>query len=445
MQPSAQVASYIDAQMLKNSAPDPTKMAKVIKDFSRTTFTLPLGDKGHNALVQDGDFAFFDTIRRKFPSVFINFGHAPGGKEDRKNLIVTCPAAMEAAIKRRINRRLEDLGEEDIILPIPPESSKNIGKFIKVKQELQKELSVELDKSLGEVENDNRKQLEGKEGKGQWIKVERWDAATNSWDGETKGAAGPFRVRIRMAGRARALKSSVVGRVRAKLIETLGLEQNLQWSSAAGGDSMDMNMLNPETASGAEVAADGQGVSSGFQKRQMLLRTPNKPPNPKNKDQALLMIAHTAIWDADGCVYGGEYAASPIASPIATRSICEAPPTPHPPPPTPLPLLCTPTCDSNSCAQASCVTGSFVARQQMTWTRWWTMCRKGRSKSRLCSHATASCAYRRNQRARRTRSASTSRVKRSKWIWSTPGHSPRRRLASTATWATLPLTRTGCA
>ena len=368
MQPSAQVASYIDAQMLENSAPDPSKMAKVIRDFKRTTFTVPLGEKGHNALVLDGDFAFFETIRRKFPSVLINFG-----KEDRKNLIVTCPAAMEAAIKLRINRRLEDLGEEEIILPIPPESNGNIGKFIKVKQELQQEISNELDKSLGAAENDNRKQLEGKEGKGQWIRVERWNAATNSWDGETKGAAGPFRVRIRMAGRARALTSSVVGRVRAKLIETLGLEQNLQWSP--GGDSMEMNMLNPETASGAEVAANGQGISSGVEKRQMLLLSPTKPPNPQNKDQALLMIAHTAIWDADGAVYGGQYAAN---------RTCEASPPPpwhpphgkaHPPrtceahPPFLCLSLCAPTCDSNSCAQASCVTGSSVARQRMMWTR----------------------------------------------------------------------------
>jgi hypothetical protein len=231
---------------------------------------------------------------------------------------------MEAAITRRINRRLEHLGEEDIILPIPPEASGKIGKFITVKQVLQQDLSNELDESLGAAENDNRKQLEGKEGKGQWIRVERWNADTKSWDGDTKGAAGPFRVRIRMAGRARALKSSVVGRVRAKLIETLGLEQNLQWSSG-GGDSMKMNMLNPETVSGAEVAADGQGVSSGLQTRQMLLRTPTKPPSPQNKDQALLLIAHTAIWDADGCVYGGQYAASrtcplhPSASLVCTH------------------------------------------------------------------------------------------------------------------------------
>ena len=299
MKPSVQVASFIDPEMLESCAPDPSKMARVIRNSRRTTFKFSLGEKGHNAIKQDGNYAFFEKIRRKFPSVMINFkrvGQPPDDKEDKTSLVVTCPAAMEDAIKGRLARRLEQLGEEDIILPIPDEASGKIGNFIKVKQQLQGELSRELEESLGAAENDNKKLLEGKEGKGQWIKVEAWNAGNNNWDTNTKGSKGPYRVRICMVGRAKVLYGVIVGRVRAKLIETLGLEQQLQWSGS--GDSMDMNMLDPQMPG---AAAGGQP----WKKRQMLLAGQAKPPTPKNVDEAILIIAHTAIWDAGGRVYGG--------------------------------------------------------------------------------------------------------------------------------------------
>jgi hypothetical protein len=301
MTPSAQVASYIDAEMLEKSAPDPANMAKIIRNSRRTTFTFPLGEKGHNAIKGAGNYAFFEQIRRKFPSVMISFGKV-GDKEDKSQLVVTCPAAMQDSIKGRISRRLAQLGDEDIILPIPPEVTSNeLGKFIKIKQGLQEELSGELDKSLGKAENDNRRLLEGKEGKGQWIQAEAWNAANNVWDTNTKNAQGPFRVRIRMTGRAKALTSVVVGRVRAKLIESLGLAQQLKWSG--GNDTMEMNMLNPQVPGGATEK------NTMLNKRQMLLLTQAKPGMPQNKDQAILLMAHTAIWDAGGSVYGGAFMA----------------------------------------------------------------------------------------------------------------------------------------
>jgi len=104
-----------------------------------------------------------------------------------------------------------------------------------------------------------------------------------------------------MTGRTKPMASVVFGRVRGALIDCCELQSQLQWK----GEGFEMKIPGME-GSGSDGAQQDSGLGKEVDMRAASLRSKSKPAAaPETLDQAWLLVAHVAIWDAQGKIYGG--------------------------------------------------------------------------------------------------------------------------------------------
>jgi len=282
MAPSMQIASYVDPEMVKGTLPQnwcsKAQFDAMMKETAeRACFTYNLGTHNRDIFLRSNG-AFFEKLKRRYRSMHIELSTV----EEGSVLKVTCHKTLVGLIKERVERRIKELQQEEVYLPVP--QGAKIGNFIGPKgaeiQKLQQELGDLLRNALGEEDYENRKLKS-------WIFVEGRTA-----DGSWSDKANPKeRVRILLKGRVKALMAVIVGRVRSALIEKCELN----------GTSDPLIWLDNAPNSIAGVSSAKMLKSP----RLMFLSQRQKPPPPTDADSAKLHVAHAAVWDAGCSVYGG--------------------------------------------------------------------------------------------------------------------------------------------
>lgn len=222
-------------------------------------FNIPSKDEAKRLFLKDKG-SWLENIRRRHPRVAISLSD----KKDK--VIVSAPGAIMPLIQSLVQRRL-DLARETIELQIP--ASVNIMKFIGREGSNTKQLTADLQELVQDY-------------------LGTTDIDFNSSDSVDYMRLGvkpeDQAVFLTLGGHAKSLMGVLVGRIQSALCDMFHLDvDDLQVSMPAG--------------------AIGQKIQNN--PRLMKLSTNRQPTALNTRDDAMLLLAHAAIWQAGCSVYGG--------------------------------------------------------------------------------------------------------------------------------------------
>jgi hypothetical protein len=284
--PSMQIISQIKPEWVKFAAPsgwcrEVNFDAMMKSTVERESFTVNVGTHGRDIFTRNHG-EWLRKMRKRYKSLSVDLDDASD------TLKVTCAKSHRELIQHRVQRRLESLQQEEICLTIPPGAK--IGEFIGKSGEnvlkMQSDLNVLIKNALGDDDFAQDGKLQ------RWIFVEGKDE-----QGQWNPRANPkTRVRLILKGRIKTLMPVILGRVRSALIEKCDLKacDQLVWRGDGGA---------ADSGPGSSVLEEL--LSSAGTQRLMLLSGSAKPLRPTNRNEAVLHVAHAAIFDAGCVVYGG--------------------------------------------------------------------------------------------------------------------------------------------
>jgi len=300
MLPLASIVSVVTTDLFTptspGAVPGPTPMP-MPKLPERVTFFVDIGQKnkmgmevGRLPFVKDNG-AWLQQFRKRYPMVAIDLHRKPDPEEDdglekyQTQLKVTCPKRMQKAVEQLIRKQRLSENVQDVTMDLPPGTK--LGAFLKAGglQSLHDEVH---DLLLEHRALDEQTKAVGK----YFIHFEGQDPASGGWSEKVQPQT---RVRVQLAGRAKTLGGVIVGRVRSTILEACVPQsaQQLSWK-----DTGLVSLMAPQQL------GEGQ-LDPMVMQRMMLLNTKSKPPMPTTREQAVLHLAHAAIWDAGCKVYGG--------------------------------------------------------------------------------------------------------------------------------------------